>query len=71
MPVVGFFCGYFHTPPGCAVLALRLGLARRLLMPGHGRWKVIPKAHRSPNVDPFSAEASIGLEHMVIDGAKF
>ena len=67
VPVVGFFCGYFHTPPGCAVLALRLGLARRLLMPGHGRWKVIPKAHRNPNEDPFSAEASIGLEHMVID----
>ena len=32
----GIFCGEFVTPPQCAVINLRLGLARRILMPGYG-----------------------------------
>ena len=66
VPELGIFCAKFVTPPGCASLTLRLGLARRTLMPGHGRWKAIPKQYRDPDEDPYECEASLGMECMMI-----
>lgn len=42
VPPLGWFCATYVTPLQCASIVLRLGLARRMLMPGHGRWKAIP-----------------------------
>lgn len=66
VPDVGMFCITFVTPPGCASLRLRLALARRTLMPGHGRWRAIPIAYRDPDDDPWQCEASLGCEWMTI-----
>jgi hypothetical protein len=67
VPDLGMFCGEFVTPPGCALMALRLAMARRLLMPGFGRWRAVPFSLRCPDEDWRAQEASIGLENCVID----
>lgn len=41
-PTVGTFVVRYKTDDGCASLPTRIGLANRLLMPGHGRWRCIP-----------------------------
>lgn len=67
VPDLGMFCGEFVTPPACALMSLRLAMARRLLMPGFGRWRAVPFRLRNPDEDWRAQEASIGLEHCVID----
>eukprot|EP01047_Picozoa_sp_COSAG01_P103315 COSAG01_NODE_32790_length_575_cov_1.084034_2_plen_106_part_00 len=42
VPDVNYFSCYYTTPPRCADIRLRLSLARKLLMQGHGRWRAIP-----------------------------
>jgi hypothetical protein len=46
-PETGIFCGEYVTPKRCASMNLRSALARRLLMPGAGRWACIPPSMRS------------------------
>lgn len=67
VPDLGMFCGEFATPVGCALMALRLAMARRLLMPGYGRWHAVPLELRCSDEDWQAQEASIGLEHCTID----
>jgi hypothetical protein len=38
VPNLGFFCATYNTPLQGARLTIRLGLARRLLMPGLAAW---------------------------------
>lgn len=52
VPDVGWFCLQYVTPPACASLALRTSLARRLVNPGKGRWKCIPREQRMHRDDP-------------------
>ena len=48
VPKENIFCCVYVTPEECASLSLRLPLARRLLMPGKGRWKCIPREKLNP-----------------------
>ena len=67
VPELGMFCGQFVSPNGCALMSIRLAIARRLLMPGFGRWRAVPLELRSADEDWRRQDASIGLEHCVID----
>ena len=67
VPDLGMFCGQFVTPNGCALMSIRLAIARRLLMPGFGRWRAVPPELRSADEDWRTQDASIGLEHCFID----
>jgi hypothetical protein len=52
VPEVGFFCCEYVTPRGCASVTLRASISQRLLMPGRGRWKCIPRSDRVAKEDP-------------------
>ena len=60
VPHLGIFETDFRTPKHSANLFVRLDLARRLLMPGHGRgrWKAVPEELREPSGDPEEADGS-------------
>ena len=67
VPELGMFCGEFTTPEHCALMSLRLSLARMILMPGFGRWRAVPLVLRDPQEDCHACEASIGYDRCVID----
>ena len=47
-PNIGMLGLTFLTNPGTANLFMRTAMARRLLMPGPGRWRAIPDELREP-----------------------
>lgn len=55
VPEVGWFCLQYVTPPACASLKLRTSLARRLIIPGKGRWACIPREQRMHRDDPMGS----------------
>ena len=61
VPDLGQFSTYYTTPPKTASLARRIELANRLLMPGPGRWRCIPRELVKPdeldNPDAFEIES--------------
>ena len=58
VPHLGVFETEFVTPEHSANLYVRLDLARRLLMPGHGRgrWHAVPENLRERDQDPEEAD---------------
>ena len=52
VPELGMFCAVFNTPPRCGSLALRLPLAKKLLMGGRGRWKAVEEELRMEGENP-------------------
>ena len=59
VPDIGIFCCEYTTPPQCASLPLRIGLATRLLMPGQGRWRCIPDGQVITEDRPLMGKAGI------------
>eukprot|EP01047_Picozoa_sp_COSAG01_P009534 COSAG01_NODE_392_length_17668_cov_5.382264_19_plen_168_part_00 len=69
VPTVGVFACEYVTKQHQASLFLRLGLARRLLMPGSGRWAAIPEELRVPgeHIEEADTERSeYHIRHIVV-----
>jgi hypothetical protein len=65
VPTVGVFACEYVTKQHQASLFLRLGLARRLLMPGSGRWAAIPEELRVPGEHIEEADTESGSEYHI------
>ena len=52
VPQLGIFCSVYNTPPQCASFALRLPLARKLLLGGRGRWRAVDESLRNGVENP-------------------
>ncbi len=69
VPDIGIFCAVYNTPPGCASFALRLPLARKLLLGGRGRWRAVeePLRNEVENPEDFEGGDETDYSGMTID----
>ena len=56
---IGLFCCAYKTPKHCASLPIRLGLARKLLMPGRDRWRKINEHYINPDDDGVELDSHV------------
>ena len=68
-PTLGILSLKFVTNPGTANLFMRARMAKRLLMPGPGRWRAVPEELREPGQDGHEVDKLVGNDaHGIGDG---